>query len=390
MTMCAHGRPDLGGNDKVQLWARAGGACALCGADLLNDVRTHRRIRWGELAHIIGAKPIAARGDPHRSAALERDPDNIVLLCPSCHTKVDKDAISYSVERLRQAKRWHEQRVRMAASRVASAQVLPIVLTSIIGNTPNLVNDDVIAEALLQAGLVRGREATLRMTPIDPTLYGGRVAAYWEQHARALRVELRAQLASQTADRGALDAIAFFGRADMASLMAAGMLLGNRCALYIFQPRRADGRWTWPELEAKPPLFHWNDVGSLPGDGPIALVLSLSVTLPKNDVRAAFPAGTEPRIVEFTIDPPDFECVRGPQVGPAFHDAIRRCVGLLESHLSADRTIHVFPALPASLATHFGAAMSLNFIPRLQIYDRDARQAFVPVMQLPAAIAPTP
>lgn len=380
---CAHGRGKLSKADTIQLWARAGGACAICGADLLKDVRTSQRIHWGELAHIIGAEPSAARGDSVLSKKLETDPDNLVLLCPSCHTKVDRDAARYTVELLQQYKARLETSVRLAASQPASAQVLPIVMTSVIANTPNKVNDDVIAAALQQSGLVAGRDAPITIGPINPTQFGGRVAAYWEQHARELRFNLFAQLESRSAHRGSLDAIAFFGRADMPSLMAAGMILGNRNRLHVFQPKRSDGSWTWPQVDAKPPEFRWNDPKQLQGEGPIALVFSLSVRVPHRDVIAAFPVATPPRIVEFTVEHPEFELVKGPRVGTAFHDAVRQCVGEIELLLGPDRVLHVFPAMPASLATHFGSAMTLNFMPKLRIYDRDNQKKFAQALVLP-------
>lgn len=384
---CLLGRIKLGQNAKIHLWSRAGGACAFCGEDLLEDIRTHRRVRWGELAHIIGARPDAARGDVALSRVHETDPDNILLLCPSCHTKVDRDADAYTVDMLQQRKLWHEERVRAAASKPASAQALPIVLTNVIAGTPNSINDDVIAEALLQEGLVRGRDSTMRIGPIDPATYGGRVETYWEQNVRELRHELADRLEGRAANQGPLDKVAFFGRADMPSLMAAGMILGNRCQLHIFQPRRSDGRWLWPDPDAAPPRFHWNDPAKLQGSGPLALVLSLSVRVPHEDVRAAFPSDVSPRIVEFTVEEPDFELVKGPRTGVAFHEEVRRCVGVLEQHLGSEKILHVFPAMPASLATHFGCSMTLNYIPKLQIYDRDAERHFFKAMTLPDAVA---
>ncbi|MFT3792328.1 MAG: SAVED domain-containing protein [Rudaea sp.] len=367
----------------MYLWARAGGACALCGTDLAQDVRTLKRVAWGELAHIIGARPDAARGDVVASPELAKDPDNIVLLCPSCHTKVDKDETAYSVELLRRAKQWHEERVRAAARYPASAQALPIALTSKIRDTPNEITDNLIAEAMLQVGLVRGRDDVFRIDLGDPAEHGGRTNEYWATQMRRLRFVLEGQLDGRSADQGPLSAIALFGRADMSSLIAAGTLVGNRCALHVFQPRRRDGRWLWADLAAKAPAFKWNATTPLEGDGPLVLVFSLSVRVPIADVLAVFPDDPRPRVVEFTVDEPGHELVQGPLVGPAFHDAARACVSELESHLRADRSVHVIPVMPASLAVHFGAAITLNYMPTYHIYERNGDQAFELAMQLP-------
>lgn len=349
----------------------------------MKDVRTARRTRWGELAHIIGARPDAARGDSVESSRLERDPSNILLLCPSCHTKVDRDPVAYPVEQLRGAKAAQEERVRAAAAQVGTAQVLPVVLTSVIQGGPNVVNDELIAQALLPLGLVRGRETTFRIDMPDPAEYGGRVEAYWQQSQHLLRNSLVRALRSHGSDQGQLGALACFGRADMPSLMALGSLLGNRVALQVLQPRRSDGRWDWPDLQAASPEFSWTDPASLPSKGPVALVLSLSVRIRLDDVLCAFEGDPSVRVVVFTVPQPDHELARGPAIGPAFHEAIRRCVSEVEAVLGDDRTIHVFPALPASLAVHFGAAITLNYMPRFEIYDRSGQGMFARAMTLP-------
>jgi hypothetical protein len=100
------------------LLARSGGFCAnpICRADLFPEVDGGQVATVKELAHIIAKSAAGPRGDD-RLPATERDAyQNIVLLCPTCHTLVDKMRLSetYDAELLREWKREQERRVQEA------------------------------------------------------------------------------------------------------------------------------------------------------------------------------------------------------------------------------------------------------------------------------------
>ncbi|EMP7218008.1 TPA: HNH endonuclease [Pseudomonas aeruginosa] len=68
------------------------------------------------MAHIIGSKPTAARGTPEGG---EDTYDNLILLCPTHHTHIDKaPAGTYPIELLHEWKRAHEETISNAASSV--------------------------------------------------------------------------------------------------------------------------------------------------------------------------------------------------------------------------------------------------------------------------------
>ncbi len=74
--------------DIKRLWGRAGGRCAApgCGIDLTALIASGNYV-VGEMAHVIGRKPSAPRGKPSGGANTY---DNLILLCPTHHTHVDK------------------------------------------------------------------------------------------------------------------------------------------------------------------------------------------------------------------------------------------------------------------------------------------------------------
>jgi hypothetical protein len=75
-------------SDIKVLFARSGNRCAFpkCAA-ALSDGDT----ALGEMCHIKGAKPAAARYDPNQTPEERHSAENLILLCPNHHTVVDAD-----------------------------------------------------------------------------------------------------------------------------------------------------------------------------------------------------------------------------------------------------------------------------------------------------------
>ena len=92
-------------NTIKRLFARSGNLCAFpnCKAPL-----THNDTLLGEICHIKGEKPGAARHDPNQSSADRQEYANLIILCPTHHTVIDDDEESYTVERVIGMKARHE------------------------------------------------------------------------------------------------------------------------------------------------------------------------------------------------------------------------------------------------------------------------------------------
>lgn len=68
----------------------------------------------GEAAHIAGEKPDAARYDQGMTDKQRNDFPNLIYLCPTCHTKIDKQIDDYKVDYLLALKATHENTVAQA------------------------------------------------------------------------------------------------------------------------------------------------------------------------------------------------------------------------------------------------------------------------------------
>jgi hypothetical protein len=81
------------------VWGLFAGRCAICKETLIEDDGDTRTL-VGELAHIAGDRPGAARFDPMISDGDRNDPDNLILLCRRHHKIVDDNEDQFTTQKL--------------------------------------------------------------------------------------------------------------------------------------------------------------------------------------------------------------------------------------------------------------------------------------------------
>ena len=95
------------------LWGRAAGRCSnpRCRDDLtILLVDSAGAYHIGEMAHIIAKRPSGPRG---QNSGGSDNYDNLILLCPTCHTMIDKAPTGeYPENVLKQWKKEHEDQIR--------------------------------------------------------------------------------------------------------------------------------------------------------------------------------------------------------------------------------------------------------------------------------------
>jgi hypothetical protein len=101
-----------------KLLARSGGRCGNpnCRRDLFPDVHPSKIAGVVEMAHIIAQSEKGARGAGELPESERDEYENIILLCPNCHTVIDKMKLEdlYDEELIKEWKRQHEERIREA------------------------------------------------------------------------------------------------------------------------------------------------------------------------------------------------------------------------------------------------------------------------------------
>jgi len=96
--------------DKAILIMKSGGICGICSRPLISEGKeTDKPI--GETAHIEGDNKGSARYNSEMSDAERNSYRNLFYLCPTCHTMIDKDEVTYTTSWLLAKKESHESEV---------------------------------------------------------------------------------------------------------------------------------------------------------------------------------------------------------------------------------------------------------------------------------------
>ncbi len=137
-------RTDYSDNQHSILYAETSGCCPLCAQPILFSKKGSTRLTKGyEIAHIYPlnptptqAKALVGRAPPPEINALE----NVIALCPTCHTKFDKDFKVEEMERLRSIKDGFlaEAKARATAAQYTIQEEVYSILDNIVA-----LDDDV-------------------------------------------------------------------------------------------------------------------------------------------------------------------------------------------------------------------------------------------------------
>lgn len=225
----ATGRYNTDDVTKRVVWTQAAGHCELCGTDLMYDYRAGKPMNWGEVAHILPASPKGPRGrsdhDEGKAASLTNDPANLMLLCPGCHDKIDRDADGYPESDLSGLHQAYLERVRLAATTPDGGRAIPVIVQSQHFAT----NNDIPVRDLLVAMSSEGLTAfdhPIKIT-FPPPSHRGRDAHYWQSIQDNIQHELEQQLKRRGGSYGDVPALAVVGVADIPALIMLGQSLGK-------------------------------------------------------------------------------------------------------------------------------------------------------------------
>jgi hypothetical protein len=126
---------------KLIVWTKAAGLCSFpeCRRELVQEPSRDGSVPVGEIAHIVAEQPDGPRGQSPLSLEQRNHPPNLMLLCPTHHTEIDKAPQTYTVERLIEFKRRHEMwvRLQLAKPNLAGKRAMPApeMLTETVHST---------------------------------------------------------------------------------------------------------------------------------------------------------------------------------------------------------------------------------------------------------------
>ncbi len=174
--------------------------------------------------------------------------------------------------------------------------------------------------------------------------------------------------------------LSVFAFAPQPLLIELGGLLSDISAVEVYQRHREPTTWKW---QTHSETFAYNTIPATECAKDVALNLSLSGTITNDRISAALKQ--QHSIWTFTIDTPDNDFLRSREQLRLFRTEFRKVLDRIKARHGDNAIIHVFPAVPVSVAVEIGRVWMPKADLPLKIYEQNRKLGgFVPVCELGA------
>ena len=350
------------------LWGRAAARCqfALCNRPVSMSDVTLDDANMAEKAHIRAFSAGGPRADPMYSPTKLNEIDNLMLLCHGCHHLIDQAGgpERYTVERLRAMKRQHEDRVDLVTSIVPELRSHVVTYGATVGDHATA---PVFANA--PAALFPHRIPAARKMVIlgaQGTTHRDRDPDFWVRESAQLCQQFERRVRQPLQD-GEIDHVSVFALAPQPLLIQLGVLLGDVTGVDVYQRHRASESWMWPDAGDVLRFVAPEPVGR--GRMP-ALVLSLSADIATERITQVL--GDDVTIWSVTVPVTGNDIVKSRATLRAFHDTVQPLMNAIHIRHGITTPIHIFPAMPVSLAVELGRLRMPKADAPWALYDQHA------------------
>lgn len=367
---------------KVQsaLWARAGGRCQYrgCNSDLVGDLIAGRQDGiFGFIAHIVADIEGGPRGDPVRSPQLSRSLSNLMLMCARHHKLIDVEAVADHPEPVLLAmKAEHETRIATVTGIDEDRASHVVRFAASIGDNEALVSTQAIFAAMPpDHHPASGQTLDLEMVGCA---FRDNEPAYWAFQRENLRRQFEAKLRGRV-ERQEIRHLSVFALAPQPLLIELGRLLCDIVPAAIRQRHREPATWRW-QANQLPMTFEVSEP-DVEATGSVALKLGVSATVVDTRIRSVL--GPDTAVWSLCAEQPHNDILRRPEDQAVFRGTLRRLYDRIKARHGEGNPIHIFPALPASLAVEVGRVwMPKSDLP-LRLYDNHRSHGFIPTFDIP-------
>ncbi|WP_296097212.1 SAVED domain-containing protein [uncultured Agrobacterium sp.] len=360
------------------LWAKAGGRCQFRGCNklLIGDLISGKKTgKFGYIAHVVADEPGGPRGDTVRSPLLAQDIDNLMLMCPVHHKAIDVDYLAdYPEDVLLAMKAEHEDRIEIVTNMDVDRVAHVVRFAANIGQRDSLVTTRAIFSAMPpDHHPAEGRT-------IDIELIGSErkdhEQAYWTEQNENLE-RLFARKIKERIEQREIRQLSVFALAPQPLLIRLGTLLGDIVPVSVHQKHREPDTWKW--LPDQPRICY--QVAEYNGSKKVPVALKLALSAIVNDDRITSLLGQNTAIWSITCEQPGNDIMRRKDDLAAYKKLLRNLFDKIKAHHGEGVMVHVFPAVPASVALETGRVWMPKADLAMKIYDQNrTAQAFVPTI----------
>jgi hypothetical protein len=360
------------------IWAKAAGRCEYpsCNASLIGDlISGNDDANFGLIAHVVADKPGGPRGDPVRSALLSDDPANLMLLCYNHHKLIDVDALAQHPETLLlEYKTRHEERVRIVTEITEDKASHVLLYGANIGEHASPLSLDRCRLGMLPERYpADGRAIAIQMLG---TVVQDREQQYWATEPDNLNRQFDRHVRSRLAD-GDISHLSVFGLAPIPLLVQLGALLGDITPLNVYQLHREPAGWKWAR-DGKAAVFRLARPTEI--HDVVAISLGVSATVVPNRIEQIL--GKKVSIWSLSTEPAHNDVIRDPGDLQQFRQRMRSLLDEIKATHQTANEIHVFAAVPVSIAVELGRIRMPKADMPFLMYDETKAAGFVPRLRI--------
>lgn len=319
------------------------------------------------IAHIVDVNPQTHRYDPVLSKQLATDISNLMLLCYPHHRKIDhEEEAEHTVARLTRMKSQHEARIELLTSLQEEKKSHVLIHGANIGEQNVALSWQRVTQAMLPERYPaepRAIELSLGNSSFEDS-----GDDYWSIERQNLGQNLRRLLRPRIVS-GEVEHLSVFALAPQPLLIELGRLLTDIPAAEVYQLHREPPDWKWQE---PPSAFDFAIEEPASIRSTVALNLSLSATIDDSRITAALPE-TDLSIWRMTIPTPHNDFLKGREQLRLFRERFRQLLDRIKARHGQGAQLHVFPAVPVSVAVEIGRVWMPKADLPLLIYDQNQR-----------------
>ncbi len=357
-------------NVKVKLWVAAGGRCQYpgCNTALYCDDVTLAEMNRSYVAHIVADSPDGPRGDEVLSPKLTKDFSNLMLLCDTHHRLIDReDLAGHPVELLQHFKKDHEARIEHVTGLDSKRKTYVITYAANIGRRKGRIAPEQVRAAVLAQDMYPATPGSIDLDMTQNATTDER-ATFWKTECENIDGFMAARVCGRGPDGNEMKHLSVFALAPIPLLIYLGWKLGDILPMEIYQRHRATEDWVWPSSGEDGQPYSVDVVRpARKGASDVILELSLSDTIDPDSIRRVL--DDEQPWYRLSIPEPNRDHLKSKARLREFSDLYHRTLTRISAGVGKDCTIHLFPAVPVSVAVQMGRSLLPKADARIQVYD---------------------
>ena len=238
---------------KYLLWAKSAGRCQFdgCNKPLYQHDHTQIEMNFGEIAHIIGQ----GENGPRSYAELKQDKDyindisNLMMACQEHHKLIDEHPEIYTPELLREMKRVHEDKIRLATEIKVDNTSNVIIYRGRVGSFQPTIEFRDAVQAMFPDYYPANYYA--QELGMSNNLMEDDNDDFWNLEVENLEAQFSRKIERFLGNDSERNHYSIFAFASIPLLIKLGTLLPNKYPAQVYQLKKEPANWIW---ESEGPL----------------------------------------------------------------------------------------------------------------------------------------